>query len=449
MGTAKKSQMPADLRRLATGVVERLQTDGFEAYWVGGCVRDFLLGREPGDYDIATSATPEQIESLFKRTIPVGRKFGVVIVVEAGVQFQVATFRTEADYEDGRRPSRVAFGSAAADASRRDFTVNGLFYDPVTERLHDWVRGEADLRSKLIRTIGPAAERFAEDHLRLLRAVRLGAQLGFEIEPATLRCLRSLAGKISGISAERVRDELLKLFSPPHAARGLALLRDSGLLEHVLPELAATIACEQSPDYHPEGSVFNHVTLMLQKIPARPDPLLPWAVLLHDIAKPVTASRNPETGGIRFYGHERVGADMAKQVLERLRFPRKQIEDVVKIVRYHMQLKDAPAMRKSTLRRLLLRPTFPLELELHRLDCLGSHGDLAVYRFLLEESRELESRPQIRPPLIGGEDLKKLGLQPGPAMGALLAEIREKQLLDELKTPAEALEWARRRVGQD
>jgi len=433
-------------RDVALGIVRRLQHAGFPAFWVGGCVRDFLLDRAPGDYDIATGALPGQIERLFKRPIPVGRKFGVIVVVERGRQFQVATFRAEADYQDGRHPGRVAFGDARADALRRDFTVNGLFYDPVREELHDWVGGEADLRARLIRTIGVAADRFAEDHLRLLRAVRFAAQLDFRIEEGTFAALKANAAKIRTISAERVREELVKLFRPPHAACGLDLLRQSGLLDQVLPELAATIACEQSPDFHPEGPVFDHIRLMLQHLPADSDPCLPWAVLLHDVAKPLTASADPQTGSTHFYGHERVGAEMAAEILGRLRFPRKQIEEVVRTVRYHMQFKDAFQMRKSTLRRLLMRPTFPLELELHRLDCLGSHGRLDVYDFLVAEAKHLEQQPQIRPPLLKGDDLIALGMKPGPALGALLAEIREKQLQDELTSKAEARRWARGRI---
>ena len=439
-----QSQHP--MREVAIGIVRRLQDADFAAFWVGGCVRDFLLGREPGDYDIATSALPGQIEALFKRTIPVGRQFGVMLVVEGRRQFQVATFRAEADYQDGRHPEQVTFGDARADASRRDFTVNGLFFDPIAEKLRDWVGGEADLRAKIIRTIGSPDERFAEDHLRLLRAVRFAAQLGFEIEHETFAALQANAQKIKSISAERVREELIKLLRPPHAARGLELLRESGLLEHVLPEIAATVTCEQSPDFHPEGSVFNHLLLMLKYLPADAHPLLPWAALLHDIAKPVTASRDPNTGGIHFYEHEKVGAKMAEKILERLRFPRKQIEAIVQAVRYHMQFKDAPQMRKSTLRRLLMRETFPLELELHRLDCLGSHGRLDIYDFMVVQARGLEQQPEIRPPLLNGEDLQALGMKPGPAMGALLAELREKQLQDELKTPAEAREWVKKRI---
>ena len=442
------SQPEHGLREKATDIVLKLQRAGFAAYWVGGCVRDFLLRREPSDYDIATSARPEQIERLFSRTIAVGRKFGVMVVVEGKQQFQVATFRAEADYRDGRHPEQVSFGDARADALRRDFTVNGLFYDPLAQRLHDWVGGEADLHARRIRTIGYPEERFAEDHLRLLRAVRFAAQLGFVIEPATLEAIRRLGGRIKNVSAERIRDELLKLFSPPHAARGLELLEQSGLLEHVLPELAATRTCEQSPDFHPEGTVFAHLVLMLKHLPPDADPLLPWAVLLHDIAKPETASRDPVTGVIHFYEHERVGAYMAEALLERLRFPRKQIDALVKAVRCHMQFKDAPQMRKATLRRMLMRPTFPLELELHRVDCLGSHGQLQIYEFLLQQSKELEAQPQMRPPLLTGNDLLALGMKPGPAMGALLNELREKQLQDELQSAAQAKQWVRKRMAQ-
>src|SRR5260370_1545938 len=252
----------------------------------------------------------------------------------------------------------------------------------------------------------------------MLRAVRLAAQLGFEIEAATFAALQASAPKIRGISAERIRDELCKLFRAPHAARVMDLLLLSGLLEHVLPEIAATVACEQSPDYHPEGSVFNHLLLMLEQLPTDADPSLPWALLLHDVAKPVTASKDPDTGSIHFYGHEKIGAEMAQNILERLRFPRKQIDEVVKAVRYHMQFKDVPEMRKSTLRRMLLRPTFPLELELHRLDCLGSHGQLDIYDFLAREAAELQKIPEIQPPLLTGEDLISLAMKPGPAMGA-------------------------------
>ena len=462
---------------IAKEIVARLQQAGFAAFWVGGCVRDFLLGREPQDFDIATDARPPQVEKLFHKTIPVGKQFGVIIVVEQGHQFQVATFRAEAEYRDGRRPEKVVFANAEADALRRDFTVNGLFYDPLTKKIHDWVGGEKDLRAKIIRTIGAPEERFGEDHLRMLRAIRFAARLNFEIEQKTFAAIQSLAPKIKLISAERVRDELIKLFAPPNsgqinelmdkwigekeppaispsinpsihqsAARGLALLRDSGLLEYVLPELMATIDCEQSPDFHPEGSVFNHIQLMLSKLPAGASESLPWTVLLHDIAKPATAERDASTGKIHFYGHETVGATMAEKILQRLRFPKKQTEEIVTCVRNHMQFKDVKQMRKATLRRLLFRETFPLELELHRLDCLGSSGDLEHYNFLVAEAEALKHQPTIRPPLLTGNDLIKLGMKSGPAIGALLAELRDKQLADELKTPREARAWVKRRL---
>lgn len=433
-------------RDIAAKIVRRLQAAGFAAFWVGGCVRDFLLERAPQDYDIATDARPEQIEKLFKKTIAVGRKFGVMIVVEGTHQFQVATFRAEADYQDGRHPKQVTFSNAQADAQRRDFTVNGLFYDPVAKKIHDWIGGERDLRARIIRTIGAPEERFAEDHLRLLRAVRFAAQLGFEIEPQTFAAVKKLAPKIELISAERIRDELIKLFSPPHAGRGLILLCNSRLLPGVLPELIGTILCQQSPDYHPEGTVFEHIRLMLEKMPPSAPPSLPWAVILHDIAKPATAERDPATGTVHFYGHEKVGGAMAEKLLQRLRFPKKQIEEIVVCVRQHMQFKDVKQMRKATLRRLLMRETFPLELELHRLDCLGSHGNLENYEFLLAQAEELKKKPAIRPPLLTGKDLIKLGLKPGPALGALLNEIREKQLADELKTPRQARAWAKKRL---
>ena len=433
-------------RETAAEIVAKLQQAGFDTFWVGGCVRDFLLGRVPQDFDVATDAKPEQVEKLFCKTIPVGKKFGVIIVVENEIQFQVATFRAEADYQDGRRPEKIEFANAEADASRRDFTVNGLFYDPLTEKIHDWVGGEKDLRSKIIRTIGNPDERFGEDHLRMLRAVRFAAQLNFEIEPQTFEAIQTLAQKIKIISAERIRDELLKLFCPPHAARGLVLLRDSGLLEHLLPELAATIHCEQSPDFHPEGSVFNHIVLMLGKLPSDANELLPWAVLLHDIAKPVTAEKNLATGKIHFYGHEKVGADMAEKILQRLKFPNQQTEEIVEAVRHHMQFKDVKLMRKATLRRLLMRETFPLELELHKLDCLGSSGNLENYNFLVEQAEELKQQPQIHPPLLTGNDLIALGVKPGKELGALLHEIRERQLADELKTPDDARAWVKKTI---
>ena len=432
---------------LALGIVQRLQEAGFPAYWVGGCVRDFLLEKEPQDYDIATGAPPEQTERLFLRTVPVGRQFGILIVVEQDYRFEVATFRAEADYQDGRRPNRITYSDATADAQRRDFTVNGLFYDPVRRQLFDWVNGQRDLRDKTIRTIGNPAERFAEDHLRLLRAVRFAAQLGFQIEPGTLSALQTFAPKSVQVSAERIREELLKLFRPPQAARGLDLLRMTGLLAHLLPEIAALIPCEQSPDFHPEGSAYDHVRLMLELLPADAASSLPWAVLLHDIGKPPTTTRDPITGLPHFYGHEKAGADLAEAVLMRLKFPRKQIDEIAACVRHHMQFKDVPRMRKSTLRRVLMRPTFPLELELHRLDCVGSHQNLEIYRLLVAEAEQLRTQSHLRPPLLHGHDLIAMGWPAGPVLGQVLREIRERQLEDDLTSPAQARAWAQEQMA--
>jgi poly(A) polymerase len=434
---------------IARDIVRRLQTAGFSAFWVGGCVRDVLLGRDPKDYDIATDAMPAAVEKLFPHTIPVGKQFGVVVAVVRGGQFQIATFRAESDYRDGRRPETVVFGDARADALRRDFTVNGLFYDPLTEQLHDWVDGQADLRAGLIRTIGEPAERFGEDHLRLLRAVRFAAQLNFQIQPETLAAVRLLAPKIIRVSAERIREELQKLFAPPHAARGLVLLRDSGLLAPVLPELAATLACAQSPDFHPEGTVFEHLRLMLEKLPPDASQPLVWAVMLHDIGKPPTAQTDPATGSIHFYGHEKVGAEMATAILQRLRFPKKQITEIAESVLHHMQFKDVRQMRQATRRRMLMRETFPLELELHRLDCLGSHGSLEHYDFLRAQQAELAQMPELHPPLLNGHELMALGVKPGVGLGGLLHEIRERQLQGELTTPDEARAWVREKLKRE
>lgn len=433
----------AELKSAATNIVRRLRNAGHEAFWVGGCVRDFLLGRIPGDYDIATSALPAEVEAVFNKTIPVGREFGVVIVVEKSCSIQVATFRAEADYTDGRHPDKVQFGHARADASRRDFTVNGLFYDPLENTTHDWVGGLADLKGRLIRTIGMPAERFAEDHLRLLRAIRFAAQLDFNIEPQTFAAIRKHAADVATVSAERIRDELLKLLAPANAARGLDLLVESGLLEHVLPEFVPCLTSEQSPEFHPEGNVFEHVRLMLRHLPANAHPLLPWAAILHDIGKPATFSQDPVQGTIHNYGHERVGAQITEEVLTRLRFPRKQTELLVHAVRCHMQFKDAFRMRKATLRRMLMRPTFPFELELHRIDCLGSHRHMDVYEFLLKETAELESQPEVIPPLVNGYDLLELGMSAGPEIGRVLTEIRDLQLEGALQTKEQALKWVR------
>ena len=434
-------------RDIALNILRTLHAAGYEAWLVGGCVRDELRGVAPKDFDIATNALPEQVESLFPKTIGVGKSFGVMLVLENDQQFEVATFRAESGYTDGRRPDTVTFGDAEADALRRDFTINGLFLNPITEELRDWVGGEADLKAGVLRTIGDPAERFGEDHLRLLRAVRFAAQLDFQIEPATFAAVQQHAEKINRVSAERIRDELLKLFRPPHAARGLDLLRDSGLLAHVLPEMMLTIGCEQSPEYHPEGDVYKHIRLMLDSMSADAAAELPWTILLHDIAKPATASVG-EDGRIHNYGHDKLGAEMSEVILERLKFPRKQIDAIVFTVLKHMNLAAAPKMRKAKLRRMLLRPTFELELEQHRIDCLGSHAKLDIYDFLCTEQAALAEQPALIEPLVSGRDLIDLGIKPGPPMGELLNAIRDRQLAEEFSTREEALAWAKEKTAQ-
>jgi poly(A) polymerase len=367
------------------------------------------------------------------------------MVLEAGHEYQVATFRAEGDYTDGRRPGSVRFTDAREDALRRDFTINGLFYDPLADEMHDWVGGLADLEARCIRTIGSPTKRFGEDRLRLLRAVRFAAQLGFEIAPATFAAVQQHAAAIREVSAERIRDELLKLFRPPHAARGLDLLHESRLLPEVLPELAATIGCEQPPEYHPEGDVFTHIRFMLGQLPVDAGTTLVWSVLMHDIAKPATQSC--DEGRIRFLAHEKVGAVMTLEIMNRLRFPKANSAVVKTCVRHHMQLKDAQQMRPATLRKLFLRPTFPVELTLHRLDSLASTGNLENFEFLESKLAEFQDQPELQKPLVDGGDLIALGQAPGAELGRLLSDIRNRQLAGELTTREQALAWAREVLG--
>ncbi|MCX7717637.1 MAG: CCA tRNA nucleotidyltransferase [Candidatus Sumerlaeaceae bacterium] len=430
-------------RRAAREVVERLRSLGHEALWVGGCVRDLLLGAEPEDYDVATSALPEQVERAFPHTVPVGAKFGVILVVLNGVPVQVATFRAEEDYSDHRRPDAVRFCDARTDSQRRDFTMNGLFMDPATGRVDDYVGGQADIQRQIIRSIGDPDKRFSEDALRLLRAVRFASSLGFEIEPGTWDSLVRHAPLIREISAERIRDELLRGLTRPRPHIFLDLLDRSGLLLHILPEVSALKGCEQPPQFHPEGDVFVHTRLMLQHLKPNPSPSLALAVLLHDIAKPVTRS---VTDRVRFNNHHKVGADMADAICRRLVLPNDLRERVVQMVLRHMDFINLGRMRESTLRRFLASPSIEDEVELHRVDCLASHGDLQNYEFAQQRLNEYRAeRPgaMLPPPLITGEDLIAAGLQPGPAFGRILAAVQDAQLEQRVTTPAEALELAK------
>jgi poly(A) polymerase len=431
----------------ATRLVERLRASGHEALFAGGCVRDRLLGKEAHDIDIATSARPEEIQKLFPRTVAVGAQFGVIVVLEDGGEFQVATFRSDGAYRDGRHPESVAFTNAEGDARRRDFTVNGLFFDPLTCQILDFVGGEADLRTGILRSIGDPHARFAEDKLRLIRCVRFAASLGFEIEAETWRALVERAPEITAVSAERIRDELVKIFTHPSRVRGFNLLDQSGLLAILLPEVEALKGCEQPPDFHPEGDVFVHTRLMLSLLPERVSTPLVFSVLFHDIGKPPTLHID-ETGRIRFNGHESISASMTEKIFARLRFSNAETEATVVGVKNHMAFKDVQNMRVATLKRFLARPTIDDELELHRVDCQGSHGLLDNYDFLLRKREEFSNEPLIPPPLITGRDLIAAGLKPGPPFKKLLDSAQALQLEGGLKTREDALVWLREELAR-
>ncbi|MBI5687583.1 MAG: CCA tRNA nucleotidyltransferase [Verrucomicrobia bacterium] len=434
-----------DKRQLALDIVRTLRAAGHTALFAGGCVRDMLRDVPPHDYDVVTNAKPEQVRALFRKTFEVGAQFGVVLVVLEGVSFEVATFRSDDAYEDGRRPVSVTFSTPEADAQRRDFTMNGLFYDPVEERVLDYVGGRADIERRVVRCIGDATARFTEDKLRMLRAVRFASNLGYDIEPETFRAIQRMAPQVAVVSAERIRDELIKIFTRPNAGRGLRLLDSSWLLSVVLPEVAAMKGCEQPPQFHPEGDVFVHTCLMMDGL-REPSVTLAFATLLHDVGKPPTFVRAPDR--IRFNEHDAVGGRMTETILRRLRFPNDQIEQIVACVENHMMFRHATEMRKSKLKRLLSRPTFADELELHRLDCLGSHGDLTNFEFLKNVAVEIPPAVAAPPPLLNGNDLLAMGMTPSPEMGAILREARELQLEEKLRTRDEALAWARQRLGR-
>jgi putative nucleotidyltransferase with HDIG domain len=426
---------------LATGILRDLRARGHNAYLVGGCVRDRLLGIVPKDFDVATDATPEEILSYFPGSELVGAHFGVILVGSPdGVHVEVATFRSDGIYFDGRRPEQVHFEtSPALDAQRRDFTINGLMLNPLSGEVLDYVEGRADLDQRIIRAIGDAERRFSEDHLRMLRAVRFAARLNFSIAPDTLAAIQRLAPAICKISAERVRDELIRILTEGGARRGLELLDESRLLVHILPEVKAFQGVQQPPEFHPEGDVWTHVLLMLEQL-RNPTPTLALGVLLHDIGKPATfrvADR------IRFDGHAEVGVEMAKNILCKLKFSNEDIRQVVSLVENHMRFKDVRQMRTSTLKRFLRLPHFEEHLELHRLDCLASNGHTDTYNFVQAKLTELGEQ-ELRPArLISGRDLIEAGYAPGPEFGRALGIVETAQLEGEIQTREQALALAR------
>jgi poly(A) polymerase len=399
-----------------------------------------LLGAEPHDYDVATSARPEQVEALFPRTVPVGAQFGVILVLEGDAEIQVATFRGDGAYHDGRHPESVHYTDAKGDALRRDFTINGLFYDPLKNEVLDFVQGRNDLEKHLIGAIGNPEERFSEDKLRLLRAIRFATTLGFTIDPETWVALLKWAPEIHAVSAERIREEFCKILLSPNRLHGFDLLDQSGLLRMILPEMEQLKGCDQPADFHPEGDVFVHTRLMLSLLPEKVSLPLVLSVLFHDLGKPATRVVD-ETGRIRFNGHEGVSAEISLRIMQRLRFSNEVIDAVLPAVRLHMSFKDVPNMRIATLKRMMARPTFDDELELHRVDCLGSHGMLDNHALLIAKREEFSQEPLIPSPLLTGDDLITLGWKPGPKFAEILQSVQTLQLEGKLTSRDEALRW--------
>lgn len=442
-----KPDLSSTQEAAAVAIVDRLQQAGYTAYFAGGCVRDRLLGIEPVDYDIATDAPPDNVIELFPRATAVGKSFGVVVVPWHEWTLEIATFRQDHAYEDGRRPTHVSFVTPEEDATRRDFTINAMFYDPLTDELHDYVEGQADIATGTIRCVGDADQRFSEDHLRMLRAVRFAARFGFTIQPDTAKAIRRHAGKVAAISAERIRDELTRtLLESEQPGQAVALLETLGLLKVVLPEVAVMREQDQPPQFHPEGDVLTHTVMMLDAMEFR-DVVLAFAVLLHDVGKPPTASHDGTR--LRFNCHAEQGADIARDILRRLRFPTRTIDDVTHCVRNHMRFLNVKEMRRATLRRLLGTPTFPTELELHRVDCMASHGMLDNYAFLLAALEQMDQEPVLPDPWIDGHTVMALGVEKGPAVGKWMKVAYDAQLEGTLPNKEALLAWLKGQIESD
>lgn len=432
-------------RAAASRVAKTLRRAGHQAFFAGGCVRDALLGRPPKDYDVATDAPPEMVQRLFRRTVSVGARFGVVVVLDGGAPVEVATFREDVGYSDARRPDAVRFTDARGDVLRRDFTVNGLLQDPETGEVVDHVGGRADLAARVIRAIGDPARRFEEDRLRMLRAVRFSAELGFSIAPETARAIRERAGGILSVSWERICEEVSRILVSPHPRAGLAALDDLGLLAPILPEAAAMKGVEQPIQFHPEGDVWIHTLLLFDYLPPVPSRTLAWGALLHDIGKPRTFRRAPDR--IRFDGHDALGARMAEAVCRRFRMSNAATERIVWLVRTHLYFKDLPLMRPAKVRRFLTEPAFPEALDLHYADCMASHGNLELHAFCRERLAAYAREPARPAPLLTGNDLIALGLTPGPHFKEILEAALDEQMEGRIGTKGEAVAWARARLS--
>jgi poly(A) polymerase len=423
------------LRDFAISIVRTLHEAGHQGYLVGGCVRDLLTGRDPTDYDVTTDATPNEVMRIFPDTYAVGAQFGVVLVPMPedasgngkNLTVEVATFRSDIGYSDGRHPDEVRFSKdPREDVERRDFTINGLLLDPLNGEVLDFVGGRADITARIVRTIGSAKRRLAEDKLRMLRAVRFASRFGYTIEPVTFAAIHKLAPGIRQVSRERVRDELTKMLTEGHAHEAFRLLDRTGLLREVLPEISAMKGVQQPPQFHPEGDVLVHTMLLLEKLP-RPCPsTLAWGALLHDVGKPPTFRVAPDR--IRFDGHVEVGVKMAEAICQRLHFSNSDTDQILALVDNHMRFADVERMKESTFKRFIRMPLFEEHLELHRLDCESAHGDLSLYDFTRRRMSVIPPEA-IRPePLITGEDLIDAGYSPGPAFKEILAAVEDGQL---------------------
>ena len=452
----------ADARKFdeALNVVRRLRAAGFEAYLAGGCVRDLLLGREPADYDVATSATPDVVLDMFERTFAVGAKFGVVLVApeDGGFVTEVATYRSDGAYSDGRRPDAVRYSqSAEEDVQRRDFTINGLLLDPLSgggissdrdglrAAVLDYVGGIQDLDAGVVRAIGRAEPRFEEDHLRMLRAVRFAARFGFEMENGTLWAIRSLAANVNGVSRERVRNELTKMLIEGRARRAFELLDETGLLKEVLPEIARMKGVEQPPQFHPEGDVWIHTLMLLEQLEPDCSETLAWGALLHDVGKPPTFRRAPDR--IRFDGHVEMGVTMAAEICRRLRFSNEETRQTLALIENHMRFMDTGRMNESTLKRFLRLPQFDEHLALHKMDCIAGSGYLENWEFMREKMQTLPLETVKPQPLITGRELIAAGYRPGPKFKEMLREVEDAQLEGKIATAEEALRMVEENFG--
>ncbi len=436
-------------RQAAVELARTLKSAGHDALFAGGCVRDTLLGRKPKDYDIATCARPDEVLRLFPGSNEVGAHFGVIIAKHQGHQIEIATFRTDGNYRDGRRPDSVEFSTAEQDAKRRDFTINGLFEDPETGEIIDHVGGRADLEAGVLRAIGEPAERFREDALRLLRAVRFAEHLGFTIEAATRQALHDHAELLARISPERIRDEFSLILTSPRRRQGIEQLVESGLLKQFIPEFLDTIGCDQPPQWHPEGDVYVHTLIMLDMLEDDAPLELCLAVLMHDIGKPSTRTVDEADGRIRFNAHDAEGAKMAHSILKRLRYPKRIIDDVGSMVARHMKFMHVQDMRVAKLKRFMAEDTFQHELELHRVDCASSNGFTDNYEFLLAKREEFAAEPLIPEPLLTGKDLIDLGLTPGPRFKEILETLQTEQLEGSILDRESALAYLQTLLAKD